>query len=181
MINDSVQAYVCEVMRFSKALNLTAVKNETAFFEHFIAPSQALAAWLPEKGRMLDVGSGMGVPGIPLLIARPGLHGVLVERRKKRAEFLRHLVRMLELDAEVHDADICDLPRLNVDICVARAVAEAAKLLAMCALHANNNALAVLPVPRAAEPAPAAGWEFVAAHQIQAGEMQLVHCYRFHG
>ncbi|MFQ5582271.1 MAG: 16S rRNA (guanine(527)-N(7))-methyltransferase RsmG [Mariprofundaceae bacterium] len=168
-------------MRFSKVLNLTAVKNETAFFERLVAPSQALAAWLPETGRMLDVGSGMGVPGVPLLIAKPGLHGVLVERREKRAEFLRHLVRVLRLDAEVYDADICDLPGLNVDICVARAVTEEAKLLAMCAPHANNNALAVLPVPRVAEPTPAEGWEFVAAHQVQAGEMQLVHCYRFHG
>lgn len=180
MTDERIQVYVREVMRFSRALNLTAIRDEQAFFERFITPSQALTAWLPATGRMLDVGSGMGVPGVPLLISMPGLHGVLVERRKKRAEFLRHLVRVLALDAEVSDTDIRELPRLHVDICVARAVTGVAKLLAMCAPHANNGALAVLPVPRATRPAPAAGWGFVAAHQVQAGETQQVHCYRFH-
>ena len=82
-------AYCDEVMRFRKVLNLTSVKDPQVFYQRFILQSIALADWVKSDDIMLDIGSGMGVPGIPLLIHRPDIQGVLVERRKKRAEFLR--------------------------------------------------------------------------------------------
>lgn len=184
------QAYVQEVLKFRKALNLTSIDQAGEFERRFVLPSLALAEWLPEQGRLLDIGSGMGIPGIPLLIARPELCGVLVERRKKRAEFLRHLVRKLSLHAEVYDADINELPSLHVDVCVARAVADELQLLRMCEPHANANALAVLPVPRGSKCAQAAGWEVAGEHTISIGvgiegdsdsDVQLIRCYRFVG
>ncbi|MDX8402570.1 MAG: RsmG family class I SAM-dependent methyltransferase, partial [Mariprofundaceae bacterium] len=125
-IRELGQRWIDEVMRFRRALNLTSVDDPSAFRERFLLPSLAMAAWLPDRGRLLDVGSGMGVPGIPLLIAKPGIFGILVERRLKRAEFLRHLVRTLGLDAEVMADDVNRIPRLEVDVCVARAVADQA-------------------------------------------------------
>jgi len=175
-----LQRYCAEVLRFRKALNLTSVKDEAEFMRRFIDPSVALATWMPQGGRLLDVGSGMGVPGIPLLIVRPDLQGVLVERRKKRAEFLRHLARVLKLDVEVYDADINDLKHLNVDVCVARAVTHVSELLEMCSPHANERAVAVLPVPQSSEPVTVEGWHFEGRHTIQAGDRQQVHCYGFH-
>ena len=65
--------YIDEVMKFRRALNLTSISDPELFHARFIEPSLALSEWLPEEGRMLDIGSGMGVPGIPLLMARPGL------------------------------------------------------------------------------------------------------------
>lgn len=177
MNRDGLKKYCDEVLRFRKALNLTSVKDEKEFMSRFIEPSVALAEWMPETGRLLDIGSGMGVPGIPLLIVKPGLQGVLVERRKKRAEFLRHLVRVLKLDAEVHDGDINELPSLGVNICVARAVTHIPGLLDMCSRHVEPGAIAVLPVPQAAEPATVEGWRFDMSHSIEAGEEQQIHCY----
>ena len=181
----SYDLYIQEVMKFRRALNLTAVADPEVFRSRFIEPSLALAAWLPSSGRLLDIGSGMGIPGVPLLIAQPGLVGILVERRKKRAEFLRHLIRKLHLNAEVYDADINDLPPLNVDACVARAVADEAELLRMCSPHVRAGSVALLPVPAARKPAAIEGWQLVEerdAHISGDGAgVQRIRCYRFAG
>ncbi len=187
MWHKGCQAYVQEVLKFRKALNLTSIDNEGDFFTRFIEPSLAMAKWIPEKGRLLDIGSGMGVPGVPLLIAKPDLVGVLVERRKKRAEFLRHVVRTLGLNAEVYDADINYLPNLHVDICVARAVTDEGPLLEMCSPHVNQGAVAVLPVPRTSECAHIAGWLMRGEYSVPVGssvgnadrEGQLIRCYHY--
>ncbi len=179
---DLCKAYVCEVLKFRKALNLTSISDADTFHSRFIMPSLAMAKWMPEQGRILDIGSGMGVPGIPLLLAKPGLTGVLVERRKKRAEFLRHVVRRLGLNAEVYDADINALPSLHVNICVARAVADEAKLLGMCARHVNSGAIAVLPVPCSHHSVQADGWTVLGEYSVCVDEseenIQNVRCYQ---
>ncbi|MDQ6992145.1 MAG: class I SAM-dependent methyltransferase [Mariprofundus sp.] len=173
-------AYVDEVMRFRKGLNLTSINNHDEFVRKFITPSLALLSCMPKLGRVLDIGSGMGVPGIPLLMANTGLYGVLVERRKKRAEFLRHVVRKLALRCDVYDADINDLPRLNVDICVARAVTDERDLLKMCSLHVNPSAIAVLPVPSLSHAVVVDGWTVFDEQRISIdGNEQLIRCYRY--
>ncbi len=180
MKEDAYRIYCHEILRFRKALNLTSVDDEAELMRRFIEPSLQLAAWIPEHSeRLLDIGSGMGVPGIPLLIRLPGLHGVLVERRKKRAEFLRHIVRKLKLNATVYDADINDLPPLDIDVCVARAVTRQDELLNMCRSHVRDGAVAVLPVPRESLPAQGSGWRLQREAAIVAGDEQLIRCYHY--
>jgi len=181
MLKDRLDAYTQEVLKFRKALNLTSVSQAKLFDERFIVPSVDLSQWMPNEGRLLDIGSGMGVPGIPLLITKPKLHGVLVERRKKRAEFLRHVRRKLNLHMDVYDADINDLPCLAIDICVARAVTRVEELLAMCTRHVNVDAIAVLPVPREQAVAIVPGWKIEAVHDVNAVESQKIQCYRWEG
>lgn len=178
---DLCRDYVDEVMRFRKALNLTSVADPQAFEQRFIRPSLALAEFLPQQGRLLDIGSGMGIPGIPLLVARRSLDGVLVERRKKRAEFLRHVIRKLKLRAEAIDADVRDLPPLQANVCVARAVTKEVDLLQMCAPHMAKGGLAVLPVPLRAEPVQVSGWNLLSEKRVEllTGDEQLVRCYRY--
>jgi len=183
MRNDLINTYIGEVIKFRKALNLTSISDPELFRKKFIQPSLAMGQWMPERGRMLDVGSGMGIPGIPLLIACPWLAGVLVERRKKRAEFLRHIVRKLKLRAEVYDVDVCSLPALHVDVCVARAVADEKKLLEMCSGHVNRRAVAVFPVPQGHHVVNVDGWKILNQHSIHIdgleNNIQSVHCYQY--
>jgi len=183
MTDTLCSAYVHEVMKFRKALNLTSISDVDLFNARFIWPSLKMAELMPEHGRMLDIGSGMGVPGIPLLIAKPSLTGVLVERRKKRAEFLRHVVRKLHLSAEVYDADINALPPLKVDVCIARAVADEQLLLEMCNKHVNPGALAVFPVPRSHASVDVDGWMVSGEYAIGVGDTaddtQIIRCYQF--
>jgi 16S rRNA (guanine(527)-N(7))-methyltransferase RsmG len=172
-------AYVREVLRFSAALNLTSVKQPEAFHRRFVVPSLALCRWMPKQGRLLDIGSGMGIPGIPILIACRGLQGVLVERRKKRAEFLRHVVRLLGLNAEVYDRDVQQLDCLHVDVCVARAVTRPEALLTMCAMHVRKGARAVFPVPDDSVPASLPAWRLEEECRVGADVMQKVQIYRY--
>ena len=178
-LDASLRQYAGEVLRFAAVMNLTSVRSELELQCSFIKPSLELLHWLPENGRLLDIGSGMGVPGVPLLLARRDLYGVLVERRRKRAEFLRHLVRYLGLSAEVHDQDVNNLSALKADALVARAVAKPLVLLNMCARHIVVGGSAVLPVARGVEAAQCAEWQFESDGEIYAGqERQAVHVYR---
>jgi len=181
VMKEKLDAYITEVLRFRKALNLTSISDASVFNRRFVQASVALTSWMPDEGRLLDIGSGMGVPGIPLLIAKPHLHGVLVERRKKRAEFLRHLGRVLELNVEVYDADINDLPSLSVDVCVARAVTNVKGLLDMCSPHVNHKAIAVFPVPRDQPSVDADGWTLNDLGDVDAIEAQQIQCYSWLG
>ncbi|MDX8397950.1 MAG: RsmG family class I SAM-dependent methyltransferase [Mariprofundaceae bacterium] len=177
-MQSKLKLYINEVLRFRKALNLTSISDYSEFDRRFVQPSVSLASLMPDEGRLLDIGSGMGVPGIPLLIAKPNLQGVLVERRKKRAEFLRHLSRVLGLNIEVYDADINKLDSLGVDICVARAVTNIEGLLGMCSKHVNQDALAVFPVPRDQAVVEALGdWSLKSVGDVDAVEEQQIQCY----
>lgn len=64
---------------------------------------------LEGRGTLLDIGSGAGLPGVPLLVARPGWRGVLLEPRQKRWAFLKLVIRELGLDAEAVDRRYEDL------------------------------------------------------------------------
>ncbi len=170
--------YVHEVLRFRKALNLTSISQPDAFWARFVQPSLDLLPMMPEHGRMMDIGSGMGVPGLPLMIAREGLFGVLVERRKKRAEFLRHLLRRLRIAGEVHDADVRDVSTAAIDVFTARAVTTPDALLRLCTPHARVNAVAVLPVGRNTPADAPEGWALQDVRWTKAVEPQRILCFR---
>src|SRR3984885_3919296 len=93
----------------------------------------AAVAELFEPGeRVADIGSGAGLPGLPLAIAKPGVRVVLVESLLRRAEFLRTVVANLELDVEVvrgraEDAAVREVVGV-CDAVVSRAVASLDKL-----------------------------------------------------
>jgi 16S rRNA (guanine527-N7)-methyltransferase len=86
--------------RWSAAHNLVSWRTREELVERHLADALAARPVLPERGRLLDVGSGAGLPGVPLLTVRPGWRGVLLEPREKRWAFLRLVVRELELDAQ---------------------------------------------------------------------------------
>jgi 16S rRNA (guanine(527)-N(7))-methyltransferase RsmG len=82
---------------------------------------------LPATGRVGDLGSGAGLPGIPLAICRPDLEFVLVEVRKNRANFLRLAAERLRLaNVSVYDRRLETL-RERFDVCTARAFAPPTK------------------------------------------------------
>jgi 16S rRNA (guanine527-N7)-methyltransferase len=96
-----------------------------------VSDSLAAAPWLPRGARVVDLGTGAGFPGIPILITRPDLDVVLVERREKRVHFLRQVVRVLDLACEVRRCSIEDgpAPEGRFDFVLLRAVAPAARAL----------------------------------------------------
>jgi 16S rRNA (guanine527-N7)-methyltransferase len=90
-------SYLALLEHWNKAYNLTAVKTAADMISRHLLDSLSIAPLI--KGtRLLDAGSGAGLPGIPLAIAQPGLEVTLLDSSGKKVRFLRHVRRQLGLE-----------------------------------------------------------------------------------
>lgn len=87
-------AYRDELARWNRVHNLTGVRDPERMVSVHLLDSLALAPFI-RGSRIADIGSGPGLPGIPLALLNPQLEVVLIEPRAKRALFLDHVVRTL--------------------------------------------------------------------------------------
>ncbi|MDE0000809.1 MAG: 16S rRNA (guanine(527)-N(7))-methyltransferase RsmG [Rhodospirillaceae bacterium] len=131
---EALAAFLGEILRWNRVHNLTAITDPEAMLRRHVIESLALRPLLRGR-RVADVGSGAGVPGIPLAIAEPDRHFTLIESRGKRAAFLRHVQGLLGL---VNVAvEHCRVEEMNdagtFDTLLARAVAAPAELLRLTA------------------------------------------------
>ena len=83
--------------KWNKVYNLTAVRQPVEMVHRHLMDSLAVAVWLRGK-KIADVGTGGGLPGIPLAIARPDLHFTLIDSSGKKTRFLTHAIGKLALD-----------------------------------------------------------------------------------
>ncbi len=90
-------AYLDLLQRWNRAYNLTAVRDRREMVGKHLLDALSLVAHLPAHVGVADLGSGAGLPGIPLALARPDLAITLVESNGKKARFLREVVRTLGL------------------------------------------------------------------------------------
>ncbi len=102
---------------------------------HILDSLRAVLAVDPEDSTALDLGSGGGLPGIPIAIAAPHLHVVLVDSRRVRVSFLELAVERADLrNADVHLGQIEELTD-RADLCFARALAPPAASWALAESH----------------------------------------------
>ena len=121
------------LLEHNRRLNLTAVRDRDLAEVRHTADALQLLPFLPEAGEVLDLGSGGGVPGVPLAIVRPDLRFTLLDSVAKKADALRRMVEELALaNVEVVAARAEAEPALRdrYAVVVARAVAPLAKLWA---------------------------------------------------
>lgn len=111
---------------------LLGPREVSRIWERHILNSAVVEELLAPESRVVDVGSGAGLPGIPLAIARPDLHIVLLEPLLRRSAFLREVVDELKVPAEVvrgRAEELAVRQRLGgTDAVVSRAVAGLDKL-----------------------------------------------------
>ncbi|WP_305805775.1 16S rRNA (guanine(527)-N(7))-methyltransferase RsmG [Stenotrophomonas sp. YIM B06876] len=89
-------AYLALLVRWNKTYNLTAIRDPQEMVTRHLLDSLAMQPYV-DSGTLADLGTGPGLPGIPLAIARPQLQVTLVESNGKKARFLREAVRQLQL------------------------------------------------------------------------------------
>jgi len=93
-----IQQYIRILLAWNEKVNLTAIRDPLEILHrHFCESMYAVEAIPLEKGRLADVGSGGGFPGLALKIIRPGLHVFLVESNIKKVTFLAEVIRELGL------------------------------------------------------------------------------------
>lgn len=127
---DALLAYLALLDKWNKAYNLTAVRTVDAMATKHILDSLAILPWLYGR-HILDVGTGAGLPGIPLAIARPDAHFVLLDSNGKKTRFLQEVKRQLGLTNIdiVHKRAEDYHPKAGFDTITCRAVSALSQLL----------------------------------------------------
>jgi 16S rRNA (guanine527-N7)-methyltransferase len=125
-------AYLALLFKWNRSYNLTALKEGDRALSYHLLDSLAILPFVPD-GRLLDVGSGGGTPGIPLAIARPDLSVTLLDGNSKKAAFLRQAAIELALtNVAVHGGRVEQYhPAVGFTAIVARAFAELADFFAL--------------------------------------------------
>lgn len=151
--------YLEELHRWNDRINLTAVPVEQGWERHIGDVLTLLAlAPPPSRSRCIDIGTGGGVPGIPLAILRPDLHLTLVDADRRKVGFLIHTCGVLGLDnvepvaARAEELGHMDRHRDAYDTAVSRAAAAPPVLCELCLplLRVGGSLVALLRDPTAA-------------------------------
>lgn len=127
---ERLERYLTLLYTANEQMNLTRVPSEQAVGRHLVDSLCLLAVHMPpHEAQVLDIGSGAGLPGIPLAIMRPDLRMTLLDSHGKTVQFLREACAALDLDTAVVQAraeEWAHTPqaREQFDVVVARAVAK---------------------------------------------------------
>lgn len=135
---DKIERYVNELMYWNEKVNLISRKDYSKIFENHILHSLALIKYyeIPKKARVLDVGTGGGLPGLPLKIARPDIFITLVDSIKKKTKIVEMFAKHTgEKNINVVNSRVEELYNIkdfknNFDLVVTRAVASISNVLA---------------------------------------------------
>jgi 16S rRNA (guanine527-N7)-methyltransferase len=164
-------AYLALLARWNATYNLTAIRDPREMLVKHLLDSLAMQPYVRDLATLADLGTGPGLPGIPLAIATPALQVTLVESNGKKARFLREAVRQLKLaNVQVAESRIeAFRPEATFDAITARALATLPLILELGGhLPGPNGRLlamkGVLPEDEIA--ALPAGWRLQAVHPL---------------
>ena len=183
-------AYLALLARWNATYNLTAIRDPRDMVAKHLLDSLAMQPFVRGLRTLADLGTGPGLPGIPLAIATPGLQVTLVESNGKKARFLREAARQLKLDnVTVAESRIeAFQPGTTFDAITARALATLPLILQLGGhlLGPSGTLLAMKGVvPEDEIAALPADWQVRATHPLQvpglAAERHLVEVVRTPG
>jgi 16S rRNA (guanine527-N7)-methyltransferase len=136
---ERLRAYLALLAKWNKTYNLTAIREPQRMVTHHLLDALAVVPHLPVTAglRILDVGSGGGVPGIPLAIARPDAHVVMIDSNHKKAAFLTQAAIELALhNVEAHAVRVEEYsPAAPFDVVISRAFSDLAAFATVAARH----------------------------------------------
>jgi len=139
---EKLRAYVTELLHWQASINLISPTTVGKVWHRHVCDGLQLADYLSGKeNQIVDIGSGAGIPGIPLAIwleeHNPGAEVVLIESNSKKAAFLRHASRVCKLTTRIINTRVELLGKSELqqaaDVCVARALAPLPTLLDLTA------------------------------------------------
>ncbi len=153
------KTYYDMLLEYNEKMNLTAITEEDEVIVKHFADSLCLISkvGIKENARVIDVGTGAGFPGIPLIIARPDLKLTLLDGLNKRLAFLNAVLEKIGMSAEILHSraeEGANLPkyREKFDFVTSRAVARQSVLTEYCLPYAKVGGVFVaMKGPKAGE------------------------------
>ena len=117
--------YLRLLEKWNRVYNLTAIREDTKWVSHHLLDSLAVVPHLP-PGRIVDVGSGAGLPGIPIAVACPDRQVTLLDSNQKKGAFLTQASTELALGnvSVVIERAESYRPALTYDVVISRAVSS---------------------------------------------------------
>jgi 16S rRNA (guanine(527)-N(7))-methyltransferase RsmG len=134
-----IERFILEILEFNKHTNIVGKSTLENIWERHIADSLQLSLFFSKKNsKIFDLGTGGGLPGIPLSIV--GYSNVfMVDSVGKKIDFVRGVIKLLSLSAKTQKKRIEELNIGKADLIVSRALAPLNKLLSYSLLHSNKN------------------------------------------
>lgn len=123
-------AYLAMLERWNRVYNLTAIRDSNRMVAQHILDSLVVLTHFPDNvNRVLDVGSGGGLPGVPIAIARPDLQILLLDSNHKKTTFLRQAAIELGLENVTVETQRVEsfMPSVLFDVVISRAFADLAE------------------------------------------------------
>ena len=169
-LTPSLRAYLALLVRWNATYNLTAIRDPREMVTKHLLDSLVMAPFVPDAP-LADLGTGPGLPGIPLAIARPGCTVTLVESNGKKARFLREAVRTLKLtNARIAESRAEALAEPGAYAAItARALATLDRIIEVGGhLLGPDGQLLAMKAGTVAEEAAAlpTGWRLAAVHEL---------------
>ena len=146
-LDDSVftrfQQYLELLQKWSAVINLTTHTTSEEIVSHHLVDSLSILPFVTNITSLCDVGSGAGLPGIPLAIARPDMQVTLVESNQKKCHFLQQVIRLCGLKNVSVISKRVELfhPDQPFDAVITRAYANLAEMLQQTAHLCDNGGL----------------------------------------
>jgi len=128
--SDQIQAYAALLAGPGIERGLIGPKEGDRIWERHIANCIPITTIIPQGVRVADIGSGAGLPGVVIALARPDLKVTLIEPLRRRVDFLNEVIKELGLSIEVIRAR-SEVVKKQFEIVTARAVAPLDKLIAI--------------------------------------------------
>lgn len=133
--------YVALLSKWSRVYNLTTVREPEQIITLHILDSLSVLPFLGDALSILDVGTGAGLPGIPLAIARPDISFTLLDSQQKKINFVQHVITSLRLANVVALQQRIESLSVNspIDMIVSRAFASLGEFVNLIANICTND------------------------------------------
>ena len=132
--NDLIKIFIKEILKFNKAHNIVGRFSEEEIVSSDILDCETMLEHINSSQKVLDIGSGAGLPGLIIAINQPKTQVTMSEKNKKKAYFIRKMIRTLRL-TNATILDKATTPNLitenKFDVITARALATAPTIIKM--------------------------------------------------
>jgi len=147
--SDLFMSYLKNLKIWNDRINLTAIKDDRGIILNHFIDSLSAAAFVEDRKKLLDLGSGGGFPGIPLKIVRPELDVTLLDSVNKKVSFLNDTLRKLQLKnihaiwARAEDVNN-KIQRNYYDYVITRAVGCFDEIINLCSPYLTEDGVMIL-------------------------------------